>query len=341
MSRALRIEFPGAVYHVMARGQRRDLIFRYDADCADFLELLGKACQRFGWRVFGYVLMGNHYHLLLETTEPNLSQGMHWLQTSYGTRHRLRHGLSGMVFGGRYKALLIERDGLHLGTVLDYLHLNPWRAGLVTLEEGLETYRWSSLPVYLALPRSRPIWLDAAGGLVWLDLPDTASGRRKFLQRIEDRASGGTRLSDEAREVETNWMTQVQRGWCFGGQRFREAMLEKAKAKLGKSRNVAGVDARVRKEVSRKRAEQLLQKGCELWGWEVKELQRRATGDQEKVVLDWMLREQTSVSLGWLSENLNLGAPAATCRLFGRLNDRKLLSKQERIWLKQLYEISI
>ena len=73
----------------------------------------------------------------------------------------------------------------------------------------------------------------------------------------------------------------------------------------------------------------------------MKELQRRAKGDQEKVVLDWMLREQTSVSLGWLSENLNLGAPAATCRLLGRLNDRKLLSKQERIWLKQLYEISI
>ena len=341
MSRALRIEFPGAVYHVMARGQRRDLIFRYDADCADFLELLGKACQRFGWRVFGYVLMGNHYHLLLETTEPNLSQGMHWLQTSYGTRHRLRHGLSGMVFGGRYKALLIERDGLHLGTVLDYLHLNPWRAGLVTLEEGLETYRWSSLPVYLALPRSRPIWLDAAGGLVWLDLPDTASGRRKFLQRIEDRASGGTRLSDEAREVETNWMTQVQRGWCFGGQRFREAMLEKAKAKLGKSRNVAGVDARVRKEVSKKRAEQLLQKGCELWGWDLGELQKRAKGDGQKVVLGWVLREQTSVTLSWLSENLHLGATAAVCRLLGRLNDRKLISRQEKAWIKQLHEISI
>ena len=196
MPRALRIEYPGAHYHVMARGQRRDLIYRDDRDRGDFLELLGKASQRYGWEVLGYVLMGNHYHLLLETQEPNLSVGMHWLQTSFGTRHRLRHGLSGSVFGGRYKALLI-------------------------------------------------------------------------LKTLEERTAGGTRLSDEARALETDWKTQLRRGWYFGGQEFQEAMLKRASNQLKESGDPRGVIAGVRKDISASGALQLVEKACDCWGMKI------------------------------------------------------------------------
>ena len=340
MPRALRIEYPGAHYHVMARGQRRDLIYRDDRDRGDFLELLGKASQRYGWEVLGYVLMGNHYHLLLETQEPNLSVGMHWLQTSFGTRHRLRHGLSGSVFGGRYKALLIERDARHLGTVLEYIHLNPWRAGLVTLEEGLESNRWSSLCGYVAPPKKRSSWLAAATGLTWLDFPDTAAGRRRYLKTLEERTAGGTRLSDEARALETDWKTQLRRGWYFGGQEFQEAMLKRASKQLKESGDPRGVIAGVRKDISASDALQLVEKACDCWGMKLDELRARAKGDGQKVLLAWVVRERYAVSLGWLSETLKLGVAAAACRLLSRIKDTSLLSKQEKQWLNQLNKIS-
>ena len=86
MARPLRIEYPGAVYHVMARGNQRQAIFRDDADRQRFMATLGEACQKTGWRVHAFVLMGNHYHLLLETPEANLVAGMKWLQGTYTQR---------------------------------------------------------------------------------------------------------------------------------------------------------------------------------------------------------------------------------------------------------------
>ena len=90
MARSLRIEYPGAVYHVMARGNQGRPIFRDNADRKLWLETLGEACLKTGWRVHAYVLMGNHYHLLLETPEPNLSAGMKWLQSTYTSRYNHR-----------------------------------------------------------------------------------------------------------------------------------------------------------------------------------------------------------------------------------------------------------
>src|SRR5580658_3652821 len=102
MARSIRIEFPGAVYHVMARGNRRQTIFFDDGDCGRFVKTLGEACDRTGWRVHAWVLMGNHYHLLLETPEGNLVAGMKWLQNTVTRRFNVRHGEWGRVFGDRY-----------------------------------------------------------------------------------------------------------------------------------------------------------------------------------------------------------------------------------------------
>src|SRR5260370_27591214 len=125
MARSIRIEYAGAFYPSMARGNRREKIFFDGDDRRFFLKALGEACAMTGWRVHGWVLMGNHYHLLVETPEPNLVAGMQWLQNTFTRRFNVRHRKWGRVFGDRYKAILVEGgDGYYYGTLLDYIHLN-------------------------------------------------------------------------------------------------------------------------------------------------------------------------------------------------------------------------
>src|SRR5438552_19078513 len=133
MARGIRIEYPGAFYHVMARGNRRERIFRDDDDRRFFCETLGEACERTGWRVHAWVLMNNHYHLLLETPEANLVAGMQWLQGTYTQRCNARHQVRGHLFQGRYKAVPVEAGtDTYFQVVSTYIHLNPARAGRLT-----------------------------------------------------------------------------------------------------------------------------------------------------------------------------------------------------------------
>ena len=155
MARAVRVEFAGAFYHVMARGDRREAIVRDDVDRASFVRTLPEAGERSGFRVHAFVLMSNHYHLLLETPQANRSRGMGWLQNAFTRRINTRHALWGHLFGGRYKAILVE-PGNCFWALLDYIHLNPVRAGVVAEKDGLESYVWSSLPHYLGLRASDP-----------------------------------------------------------------------------------------------------------------------------------------------------------------------------------------
>ncbi len=109
MPRSIRIEFAGAFYHVMARGNRREAIFLDDEDRRLFVQTLGEACAMTGWRVHGWVLLSNHYHLMIETPEPNLVAGMQWLQNTVTRRFNVRHRAWGRVFGDRYKAVSVEQ----------------------------------------------------------------------------------------------------------------------------------------------------------------------------------------------------------------------------------------
>jgi putative transposase len=130
MARPLRLERAGGKYHVTARGNERKAIYRDDADRAHFLQLLGEATERFGIRVHAYVLMHNHYHLLLETPEANLSRAMQWLNVSYSVWFNRRHDRAGHLLQGRFKALVVEDDA-GWQEVARYVHLNPVRlAGL-------------------------------------------------------------------------------------------------------------------------------------------------------------------------------------------------------------------
>jgi REP element-mobilizing transposase RayT len=138
----LRIEFPGALYHVTSRGNERRDIFLGDGDNDrhTFLEVLGHVCARFDWLCHAYCLMGNHYHLLVETPEPNLSQGMRQLNSVYSQHVNRRHGRVGHLFQGRFKGILIEKDS-YLLEVARYVVLNPVRAHMVS---SAAAWPWSS-----------------------------------------------------------------------------------------------------------------------------------------------------------------------------------------------------
>jgi REP element-mobilizing transposase RayT len=164
-----------------------------------FLETLGEMCVRTGQRVHSYVLMGNHYHLLVETPEPNLVAGMKWLQGTYTQRFNRRYRLSGHLFQGRYKALPVEdareKDD-YFAAVSEYIHLNPARAGLLgAAAGGLESYRWSSYPQFVG-SRALPGWLCRAEVFGRLQLPDEGAGsRRRFgawmAQRVREAMGPG------------------------------------------------------------------------------------------------------------------------------------------------------
>ncbi len=159
MARKLRVQYAGAIYHVMNRGDRRQAIFASDADRQCFLQTLTEACQKTGWQVHAFCLMDNHFHFVVETPQPNLVEGMKWLLGTYTGRFNRRHREFGHLFSGRYKALVVDGSGTgYLKTVCDYAHLNPVRAGLLRPEQGLHEFSWSSYPLYLEAGL-RPPWL--------------------------------------------------------------------------------------------------------------------------------------------------------------------------------------
>ncbi len=158
MARPLRIEFPGALYHVTSRGDRREPIYRDDDDRREHLEVLAQALDRFDAQALSYCLMGNHYHLVLHTRQPNLSRLMRHLNGVYTQRFNRRHGLVGHLLQGRFKAILVDRDA-YLVALCRYVERNPVAARLVASPAD---WPWSSCRAHLGLEPSPP-WLDTDG----------------------------------------------------------------------------------------------------------------------------------------------------------------------------------
>src|ERR1039457_729708 len=193
MARKLRIQYPGAIVHVMNRGDRREAIFEDDEDRQRLLKALTEACEKTGWQVHAYCLMRNHFHLVIETPQPNLVAGMKWLLGTYTSRYNRRHKEFGHLFSGRYKALIVDGSGNgYLKTVCDYVHLNPARAKVVKAKEPLSALVWSSYPQYLAAPARRRNWLRVDRLLGEWGIPkDSEAGRGGFAERMERRGGGG------------------------------------------------------------------------------------------------------------------------------------------------------
>jgi putative transposase len=180
VSRPLRIEYPGALYHLTSRGDRQEDIFVDDADREEFLSVLTSVVARFGWRVYSYCLMDNHYHLMVETPKGNLSKGMRQLNGVYTQRVNRRHARVGHVFQGRFKAILVDKQS-YLLELSRYVVLNPVRAKVVT-DPG--RYRWSSYRATLGEVNAPP-FLDRAG-LLSLFADTTATAQRRYQAFVRE-----------------------------------------------------------------------------------------------------------------------------------------------------------
>ncbi|MFZ6642196.1 REP-associated tyrosine transposase [Undibacterium sp. TC4M20W] len=155
MARPLRLEFAGALYHVTSRGDRREDIYLDDEDRQEWFTVLAEVCDRFNWVVHAYCEMSNHYHLLVETVDGNLSRGMRQLNGLFTQRFNRKHKQVGHLFQGRYKAILVQKEA-HLLELARYVVLNPVRAGMVDLPED---WPWSSYD-YCMHDKHAPEWLD-------------------------------------------------------------------------------------------------------------------------------------------------------------------------------------
>jgi REP element-mobilizing transposase RayT len=180
MARPLRIEYPGALYHVTSRGDRQEAIFEDDQDRTAFLNVLGEVISRFRWRCHAYCLMGNHYHLMIETPEGNLTKGMRQLNGVFTQWSNRRHKRSGHVFQGRYKAILVDRDSYFL-ELARYIVLNPVRAAMV---KHPNQWKWSS---YGATSGSAtaPAWLTTEDLLAEF-AKRRAAARRKYREFVTE-----------------------------------------------------------------------------------------------------------------------------------------------------------
>jgi len=180
MARPLRIEYIGALYHVTSRGDRQEAIFDDDQDRTAFLNVLSEVVSRFRWRCHAYCLMENHYHLMIETPEANLTKGMRHLNGVFTQRSNRRHKRSGHLFQGRYKAILVDRDSYFV-ELARYIVLNPVRAAMV---KHPRLWAWSSYGTMIGTSPT-PVWLTTDGLLAEFG-KRRASARRKYQQFIEE-----------------------------------------------------------------------------------------------------------------------------------------------------------
>ena len=294
MARKLRLEYPGAIYHLLNRGDRREPIFRDEADRHRFLETLGEACAKTDWQVHAYCLMGNHFHLVVETPRGNLVAGMKWFLGTYTSRFNRRHKLFGHLFSGRYKSLIVDGSGHgYLRSVCDYVHLNPVRAKLLTVEQKLREYPWSSYPEYLRSPAQRAAWLRVDRLLGEMRIPqDSAAGRRQFEVNLEQR---------RWEETGQAWKG-LRRGWCWGDQAFRQELLGQMSERMGAEHYGAE-----RAESAEAKAERIVVQELKGLKWSASDLEEQRKGDERKLRIARRLREETTMTLAWIAERLRMG----------------------------------
>jgi len=203
MSRAWRIEYEGAYYHLMSRGNDGQDIYLSDDDRRLFLETLSEMSARFEVNIFAYVLMPNYYHLLVQTRLANLKKAMQWMGSTYTRRFNNRHTKTGHLFQGRYKSILVQNDA-YVMRLSCYIHRNPLRAGIV---KRLIDYSWSSYGVY-AYGRKPPEWLSTGLILSYFKEPNPFKQYREKVQRY---------AGEEKRLMEDFW-----HGLIFGSKIFVE-----------------------------------------------------------------------------------------------------------------------
>jgi REP element-mobilizing transposase RayT len=310
MARKLRLQYEGAIYHLMSRGDHQENIFRNKHDYELFLKTLAEACEKTDWLVHAWCLMRNHFHLVIETPKANLVPGMKWLLGTYTSRFNRRHKVFGHLFSGRYKCLFVDGSGNgYLKSVCDYVHLNPVRAKLLKKSQSLVQFRWSSYPEYLKPPGLRPKWLCVRRVLGEHGIPkDSPAGREHFEKRMEVR-----RKSEDADLLKT-----IERGWCCGSKEFRQELLEQ----MSELKGIEHFGQEIR-ESDEAKAERLVNEELKRAGWLEKVLATLPKGDPGKVKIALRLRKETTMTTAWIAARLCMGTKTHLSHLlyhYGRKN---------------------
>lgn len=311
MARKPRIEFPGAIYHVLNRGNYKADLFDTSGAAQAFADCLFETCERMGWRLHAFCLMRNHYHLAVETPQGNLVTGVHWLQSTFGNRFNRFRGEHGRAFQGRYQAILVE-PGEHLARLVDYIHLNPVRAGIVDLPQ-LAQFRWSSYRHFIRGRAGRPAslvcedWLRAVGGLA-----DSPQGWRSYEDRL------AWLMEDDARQKDAAFDRMCQ-GWAIGGVGFRERLSLEFK-RMHQADDWGGKSMT---EINQHEWQRLFDKALHVLSRSVESARTETKSAPWKIAMATWLKQRTGVSNRWLTDRLAMGPPDAVSRYVGECRGSK------------------
>ena len=323
MARALRVEYPGARYHLMCRGNQSRDIFQAQEDADLFVRCLGEMCVRNGAVVHAWCLMSNHYHLLLETPQGNLVDAMKWFQGTFTQRYNARHQLWGHLFQGRYKAKIIDdSDPSYFRIVSEYIHLNPADAGVVKPGHLID-YPWSSCPLYLKPPSKRPDWLEVLNVLNACGIPNDSLTSRRAYAAYMDLRHHSVVLDKLSPEENAAWQ-HMERGWVHGGKVFRDRMRDSLLEQGKKSEELEQ-----KRDLSEAAATEVLNVCLRYFKLEVSDLPCLAKSDPRKLLIAGLLRYHYPVRVQWVSEKLAMGHFTTVSRAM------KFYDDPEDVWAKE------
>lgn len=297
MTRPLRLEFPGAVYHLTARGDRREDIFLDDADRLTFLDFLAKEVHQQHWRLYAYCLMSNHYHLLIETPEGKLVDGMRRLNGVYTQAFNRRHGRVGHVLQGRYKSILVDKEA-YLLELARYIVLNPVRAGMV---QRVDDWPWSSYGV-TAGKREAPDWLDAEW-IVKQFGTDPVAARQAYRRFVRAGA-----------DIASPW--EALRGQVYLGEDKFLARMEK----LAAAQDKQGIPA-IQRQPARPDAEAVLTAVAKAFGVPPEQVQNRSHQRAFQVWV-YLLRRAANLSLREVADKAGV-SPGRISQIQGMIETEK------------------
>lgn len=327
MARALRVEYPGARYHVMCRGNQGRDIFETQEDADLFLRCLGEMCGRNQVVVHAWCMMSNHYHLLLETPQGNLVDAMKWFQGTFTQRYNARHKLWGHLFQGRYKAKVVDdEEASYFRVVSEYIHLNPADAELVKPGE-LSSYVWSSYPLYLKASSKRPDWLNVLKVLSACGIPnDSLKSRRAYEAHMNLRHASVT--LDKLNPDEKIVWKHMERGWVHGSKEFKDRMRDSL---LEQGKNPEELEQK--QEMGEAAAFEVLGKCLSHFKLDPSDMPHLAKSDCRKLLIAGLLRYHYPVRVQWVSDKLVMGHFTTVSRAM------KFYDKVEGIWAREKEEI--
>lgn len=298
----VRLQFPGAIYHVINRGNYRSWIFARPRTKLAFEACLGETCTRYGWLLHAFATMNNHFHLALETPLGNLAAGMQWLESTFANRFNRLRDERGHLFQSRYKALLVE-PGDALGHVCHYIHLNPVRAGLVSVGE-LASHRHTSC-WHLHRPDQRPPFLRVDAALTAAgELPDTCIGWSAYADFLAWQAAEGPAGRNPS-------YVSMSRGWAIGSDDFKCTLL---------SAPVVTTESQVWNRYGPEEARMLRWQAALTDALATLPIESRRPAHKSapwKRAVATHLRATCDVSNGWLAQQLQMGSAAYVSKHIG------------------------